>query len=129
MNFPGSTGPADHGLAQNPTTDDSRLLARELARHCSRFRGADHRRSLTQLITTAIPFLLLSVAMWYALEQGYWIALILTVPTAGLLLRFFIIQHDCGHGSFFRSRFANDMLGRAVSLLTLTPYTNWRRAH
>jgi omega-6 fatty acid desaturase (delta-12 desaturase) len=67
--------------------------------------------------------------MWIAVDSGYWLALILTVPTAGLLVRFFIIQHDCGHGSFFRSRRANDVLGRAISLLTLTPYGNWRRAH
>lgn len=67
--------------------------------------------------------------MWYALENGYWLALVLTLPAAGLVVRFFIIQHDCGHGSFFRSRFANDMLGRAISLLTLAPYDNWRRAH
>lgn len=104
-------------------------MARRLARHCARYRGADHRRSLTQLLTTAAPFLLLSAGMWLALENGYWIALLLTLPAAGLLVRFFIIQHDCGHGSFFRSRFANDMLGRAISLLTLTPYGNWRKAH
>ena len=95
---------------------DARQMARHLARHCARFKGADLKRSLTQILTTAAPFLLLSAAMWFALEKGYWFALVLTLPAAGLMLRFFIIQHDCGHGSFFRSRFANDMLGRAVSL-------------
>ena len=67
--------------------------------------------------------------MWFALQGGYWFALVLTLPAAGLLVRLFIIQHDCGHGSFFRSRFVNDMLGRAISLLTLVPYGNWRKAH
>ena len=67
--------------------------------------------------------------MWLGLEHGFWPVLALSLPMGGLLVRFFIIQHDCGHGSFFRSRFANDMLGRAISLLTLTPYGNWRRAH
>ena len=110
-------------------TDDARQVARHLARHCARFKGADLKRSLTQIATTTVPFLLLSAAMWFALEAGYWYVLVLTVPAAGLVLRFFIIQHDCGHGSFFRSRFANDMLGRTISLLTLTPYGNWRRAH
>ncbi len=108
---------------------DDRQLARHLARHCARFRGADLKRSLTQLLTTAAPFLLLSAGMWFALKGGYWFALVLTLPAAGLLVRLFIIQHDCGHGSFFRSRFANDMLGRAISLLTLVPYGNWRKAH
>jgi len=116
-----------HGRAI--ATDDARQVARHLARHCARFKGADLKRSLTQIVTTTVPFLLLSAAMWFGLEAGYWYALVLTVPAAGLVLRFFIIQHDCGHGSFFRSRFANDMLGRTISLLTLTPYGNWRRAH
>ena len=115
--------------ADSAAVRGDRQLARHLGRHCARYKGADLRRSLTQLLTTAAPFLLLSAGMWFALESGYWFALVLTLPAAGLLLRFFIIQHDCGHGSFFRSRFANDMLGRAISLVTLTPYGNWRRAH
>lgn len=115
--------------ADSAVTEDDRQLARDLARHCARYKGADLRRSLLQLLTTVVPFLMIATAMWYAFEHGYWIALVLSVPAAGLLLRFFIIQHDCGHGSFFRMRFANDMLGRAISLLTLTPYGNWRKAH
>lgn len=62
-------------------------------------------------------------------EGRYWLTLLLAVPTAGLLLRLFIIQHDCGHGSFFRSRAANDYLGRALSVLTLTPYGSWSQGH
>lgn len=108
---------------------EDRQLARRLARHCAQYKGADFKRSLTQLLTTAVPFLFLGALMWWALEQDFYWALVLTIPAAGLLVRFFIIQHDCGHGSFFRSRFANDMLGCAISLLTLTPYGNWRRAH
>ncbi len=50
-------------------------------------------------------------------------------PAGGLLVRLFIIQHDCGHGSFLPSRTANDAIGRALSLLTLTPYDSWKRAH
>ena len=52
-----------------------------------------------------------------------------TAPTAGFLIRLFVIQHDCGHGSFFRSRGANDRLGRAIGVLTLTPYAHWRHQH
>ncbi len=67
--------------------------------------------------------------MLLSLDYGYWTTLLLAVPAAGLLVRFFIIQHDCGHGSFFRSRSANDALGRLIGVLTLTPYTDWRNAH
>jgi omega-6 fatty acid desaturase (delta-12 desaturase) len=51
------------------------------------------------------------------------------VPAAGFLLRLFMIQHDCGHGSFFRHRAANDWVGRIIGVLTLTPYDAWKRAH
>ena len=67
--------------------------------------------------------------MWLALDVGYWIGLVLAVPAAGFLVRLFMIQHDCGHGAFFRSRLANDWVGRVIGILTLTPYDCWRRAH
>jgi omega-6 fatty acid desaturase (delta-12 desaturase) len=87
------------------------------------------RRSLFQLLNTAIPFFLLWPLMLRSLEYSYWITLFLAVPAAGFLIRLFIIQHDCGHGSFFRSRAANDMLGFVLGVLTLTPYGYWRRTH
>ena len=58
-----------------------------------------------------------------------WPLLALGVPAAALTVRTFIIQHDCGHRSFFRARRANDLLGRFCSLLTLTPYAQWQRHH
>jgi omega-6 fatty acid desaturase (delta-12 desaturase) len=58
-----------------------------------------------------------------------WLALALAVPTGALLLRVFIVQHDCGHGSFFRSRSANRIVGWLCSLCTFTPYGNWARQH
>jgi len=67
--------------------------------------------------------------MWAALYFGYWIGLLLVVPAAGFLVRLFMIQHDCGHGSFFRGRLANDWVGRVLGVLTLTPYDFWRRTH
>lgn len=67
--------------------------------------------------------------MYLSVFWSYFLTLLLAVPTAGLLVRLFIIQHDCGHHSFFRSRRANDLLGTFCSLLTLTPYHLWRRSH
>ncbi len=91
--------------------------------------GADVKRSLFQLITTATPFLALLVVMAAASRGSYWLTLLLAIPTAGLLVRLFIIQHDCGHGSYFKSRAANDCVGRALSVLTLTPYGSWKQGH
>jgi omega-6 fatty acid desaturase (delta-12 desaturase) len=67
--------------------------------------------------------------MWATLGLGYWLCLLLALPAAGFLVRLFMIQHDCGHGSFFSQRLANDWVGRTISVLTLTPYDYWRRTH
>jgi acyl-lipid omega-6 desaturase (Delta-12 desaturase) len=91
--------------------------------------GADTKRSIFQLVTTAAPFVALLAVMAWASYDLYWLTLPLAIPAAGLLVRLFIIQHDCGHSSFFRSRAANDLVGRALSVFTLTPYYSWRRDH
>lgn len=93
------------------------------------YRDCDTRRSIVELAITLVPFLALCAAMLAAVEAGYLISLILVVPAGGLLLRLFLIQHDCGHGAFLRSRRANDWLGRCLGVLTLTPYDCWRRSH
>jgi omega-6 fatty acid desaturase (delta-12 desaturase) len=106
-------------------TSASRLLIQELAQ----YRQPDSRRSIFELAITIVPFLAIWFLIWGALDAGYWIGLILTIPAAGLLLRLFIIQHDCGHGSFFHNRSTNDWVGRALGVVTLTPYYYWRHSH
>jgi omega-6 fatty acid desaturase (delta-12 desaturase) len=91
--------------------------------------GADAKRSILQLVTTGIPFFALLAVMGAVSQTEYWLTLVLAVPAGGLLVRLFIIQHDCGHGSFFKTRAANDLLGRALSLLTVTPYGSWSQGH
>jgi omega-6 fatty acid desaturase (delta-12 desaturase) len=87
------------------------------------------RRSVLQLCTTIGPLLGTFVAMYYAMRVSYLLTLALAVVAAGFLVRTFIIMHDCGHGSFFRSRRANDIVGFITGVLTLTPYVQWRRDH
>ena len=86
-------------------------------------------RSLMQLGTSLVPFFALWALMWWCLSYSAWLTLALAFPAAGCLVRLFILQHDCGHGSFFKSRAANDVLGRALSVLTFTPYDRWRKNH
>ena len=86
-------------------------------------------RGLVQLLNTGGPFLALAGLMLYGLNEDVWAALGLAVPAAAFLVRLFAIQHDCGHGSFFRSPRANDRLGRVLGIFTLTPYASWRKAH
>lgn len=72
---------------------------------------------------------MLWLMMWLSLDVHYAVTLLLAVPAAGFLLRLFLIQHDCGHGSFFKARRANDWVGRCIGVLTLSPYELWRRGH
>ena len=67
--------------------------------------------------------------MYLVFPISYLLTLAFAVPTGALLVRVFIVQHDCGHGSFFASARVNAMIGRTCSLLTLTPFTNWARQH
>ncbi len=67
--------------------------------------------------------------MVYSLKISYWLTLALSVPAAGLLIRLFIIEHDCGHGSFFASQRLNNALGFIIGVVSLTPYGYWRRTH
>ena len=93
------------------------IAARTPAAACSNSRSRSARSSALWLLT------------WLGLYFGYWISLLLVVPAAGFLVRLFMIQHDCGHGSFFRSKWLNDWIGRVLGVLTFTPYDFWRHTH
>src|SRR5689334_1862696 len=87
------------------------------------------KRSLWMAVNSIFPFLIMWYIMYRSLEVSYWLTLLLAFPTAGFMMRIFIIFHDCGHGSFFKSQRANDVLGAITGILTLTPYHHWRHDH
>ena len=118
--------PEGRGVSEEVMTEAT--LAPVLARRFKAYRS-DLKLGIFQLVTTTVPFAMLLVIMAAATVDHYWLTLLLAVPAGGLLVRLFIIQHDCGHGSFFSSRTANDSLGRALSVFTLTPYASWTRGH
>lgn len=86
-------------------------------------------KSGLQLASNLLGYFALWLAMWQAAEISHALSLALALPAAGFVLRLFSIQHDCGHGAFFRSRRANDWVGRALSMFSLVPYAYWRSAH
>lgn len=86
-------------------------------------------RSTFQLVNSLGPYCVLWVLMYRSLAVSYWLTLPLAVLAGGFLVRLFIIHHDCGHGSFFRSRTANDICGFITGVLTFTSYHLWRWAH
>ncbi|HNB53312.1 MAG TPA: fatty acid desaturase [Anaerolineales bacterium] len=89
----------------------------------------DLKRSIRELAVTFGPLLVLTILMYLSLRVSVWLTLALALPTAGFLVRTFIILHDCGHGSFFQSKTANDWVGLICGVLTFTPYYHWRHSH
>jgi omega-6 fatty acid desaturase (delta-12 desaturase) len=117
--------PAPAPSCCEPAGPDASVLVRSLAA----FRTPSWVRSWIELAITVAPFLAILGVTLFAVAEGYYSALALT-PLAGLfLLRAFIIQHDCGHGSFMPGKRHNDWVGRAIGVLTFTPYDCWARSH
>lgn len=86
-------------------------------------------RAAWQLANTAVPYGLCWYLMYHTLQFSWWLTIPLAILAGALLVRIFIIFHDCGHGSFFRSRRANDIVGFITGLLTFSPYHHWRWQH
>lgn len=96
----------------------------------ARYREPSTGRGLLEIAVTVLPLAGLWALVWAAVDLGYWwLGLLLALPAAGFLVRLFLIQHDCSHGAFFRHKLANDWIGRIAGVVTLTPYSLWRRAH
>ena len=95
----------------------------------ARYERMDGRRAAIQLMTTLVPLGAMFFVMYQSLALPYWVTLLLAVPTAGLLVRTFIIMHDCAHRSFLASPRANDLIGMVTGVITLTPFGRWRREH
>ena len=94
----------DQNAVLVPYPSDARGWTKTLAR----YRTPSPARSIIELVITAGPLVLLWFLMWATLDLDYWLCLLLAAPAGGFLVRLFMIQHDCGHGAFFRHRFAND---------------------
>ena len=87
------------------------------------------RKSLWQILNSLVPYLALCGLMLWTVHISYWLTLAVAFAAAGFMIRIFIIFHDCGHGSFFKSERANHVLGFVTGVLTYTPYHQWRHKH
>ena len=117
-------------------TDD--LLSRDQKRRdqiiawkaiVARYQQPSTWRAIWQVINSIVPYVLLWYLMYLSLSVSWWITFPLAVLASGFLIRIFIIFHDCGHGSFFKSQLANDTLGFIAGVITVTPYYHWRWEH
>lgn len=89
----------------------------------------DVRRSVLDVLTSIVPYVLGFVGMYLLLDVSYWLTLLAAIPTAGFLLRTYIVFHDCAHGNFLPSKRGNHVLGVVAALLVYTPFSAWRHSH
>lgn len=86
-------------------------------------------RATWQLVNTFGTYILLWALMYWSLHVSWWLTMLFAVLAGGIVVRIFIIFHDCGHGSFFKNQTANDIVGFVSGVLTFTPYFHWRWEH
>ena len=86
-------------------------------------------RSLLDIATAVVPYIGLSVVMYLLLSVSYLLVLLVAIPTAGFMLRTFILFHDCAHGSHLPTKRANAWLGAVWGLLVFSPFASWRHNH
>lgn len=113
----------------NFTPEGEDQAAVDWMRVLAQYREPHHGWSMLEIAWTFIPFIMFWLAAWYTFAISPALSVALCVPSAFFLVRLFAIQHDCGHGAFFRSKGLNDWVGRCLGVLTLTPYDVWRQAH
>lgn len=111
---------------ENPSQGDQVFNWRETLAPYAQARVS---RGLADLATSVLPYVALSVAMYFSLEVSYALTLVLAVPTSGFALRTFVVFHDCTHGSFMPSRRANAWLGKALGLIMFSSFLSWRHDH
>lgn len=116
-------------VANFKVSDEDKAKVKGFVEHCTKYQVANDRKAVFQIINTLVPFFAVCGVMIYSFSSAYWLTALLTIPAALLLVRVFIIQHDCGHGSFMSSRKWNNRIGRFMSVLTWTPYDFWRKTH
>lgn len=105
------------------------LDARGWGKALEKYKTPNNYKAVRELLITVVPFAILWAIMYQTMNISYLLTAILALPAAGFLVRVFIIQHDCGHGSFFSNQSANRWLGRVLGILTVTPYDYWQRSH
>ena len=87
------------------------------------------KKAFLQILTSFGPYIALWVLMYYSMDWSIWITALLAVVNAFFLVRIFIIQHDCGHQSFFKSKKLNNFIGTVCSVFSSLPYKYWAKVH
>ena len=94
-----------------------------------KYNKPDLRKSIWQICNSIVPYIIMWYLMYKSLVYSYWFTLLLSVIASGFLIRIFIIFHDCGHRSSFKSKRANNIIGIIMGIITFTPFFKWHHQH
>jgi len=101
----------------------------EIKSHLAPFTKANPKRAVLQLVSALLLYAAGWAAMYFSLQVGYWLTLLIAIPTAGFLVRIFIFFHDCGHNAFFPNTQWNRRIGSLLGILVFTPGEHWWHSH
>ncbi|MFD1205110.1 MULTISPECIES: fatty acid desaturase [Sporosarcina] len=108
---------------------ESKEKTKQLHKNVAPFAKSDLKKSIIQLINTVPPIFILWYLAYLSLSVSIWLTFAVSIVAAGFVVRTFIIFHDCTHGSFFKNKKANNIVGTITGILTLFPYEKWKREH
>ncbi len=112
------------------TEKESRFIPWQIiSKNIEKYQNPSIGRSIWQIANTFIPYVGLWILIVYSLSVSYWISAFLILLAAGFLVRLFIIFHDCGHGSYFKSQKTNRAVGMVFGILSFTPWDKWHNQH
>lgn len=109
--------------------ENSKYDIREWKKKLAKFERPSISASVRQIFNSVGLFLVSWVLAYLCLDISYWLTLLFAFPAAGFLIRTFIIFHDCTHYSFFKSRRANEIVGKITGLFTFCSYEQWKNSH
>ena len=107
----------------------SREKTLALRKNVKPFENSELKKSIFQLINTVPPFFIIWFLAYLSLDISVWLTVALSIVAAGFVIRTFIIFHDCTHGSFFKNKKANNIIGTITGVISLFAYEKWKREH
>ena len=94
----------------------------ELRQQAQEFETPSNFRAIWRLLNSMVLFIALWGLMYYLVDVSRWLVALAACLAGVVLIRIFIIFHDCGHGVFFTSVRANYWVGFFCGLLVITPF-------
>ncbi len=101
----------------------------QLKKQIKPYENSNPKSSFWQLMNTVPPFFILWFLAYQSIPISIWLSLAFSIIASGFVVRIFIIFHDCCHGSFFKNRKLNHLVGNITGVITMFPYEKWRREH